>query len=143
MGTLSLYLDTSALVPLLLTDPLSTPADRALRGWQGPLIASDLGIAEFASAASLRVRIGQLAPDEARQAFLDIDAFVAGRAHMANVLGSDMAAAISVLRRLDLTLRAPDAIHIAIAQRLGATLLTFDAKMAAAAQVLGCPVLAG
>jgi predicted nucleic acid-binding protein len=44
------------------------------------------------------------------------------------------------LRRLDLTLRAPDAINIALAQRLEATLFTFDAKMAGAAKVLGVDV---
>ncbi|MHB8476626.1 MAG: hypothetical protein ACYDBZ_10125 [Steroidobacteraceae bacterium] len=34
--------------------------------------------------------------------------------------------AISLLRRLELGLRAPDAVNIAIAQRCAATLLTID-----------------
>jgi predicted nucleic acid-binding protein len=41
------------------------------------------------------------------------------------------------LRRLDLPLKTPDAIHIAIAQRVDATLVTFDWQMAAAARALG------
>ena len=44
------------------------------------------------------------------------------------------------LRRLDLTLRTPDALHIAIAQRLAAELMTFDQKMAASARALGTAV---
>lgn len=49
----------------------------------------------------------------------------------------DVAIASSFLRRFDLNLRPPDALHIAIAQRLDAELATFDAGMAACAQALG------
>ena len=52
----------------------------------------------------------------------------------------DLAAATMFLRRLDLPLRTPDALHIAIAQRLGATLVTFDRQMAASAHALGTAV---
>jgi uncharacterized protein len=53
---------------------------------------------------------------------------------------SRIAVATTFLRRLDLPLKTPDAIHIAIAQRLGATLVTFDRQMAASARALGTPV---
>jgi predicted nucleic acid-binding protein len=53
----------------------------------------------------------------------------------------DVAVATAFLRRLDLTLRAPDAIHIAIAQRVDATLVTFDQGMATAALALGRAVV--
>jgi predicted nucleic acid-binding protein len=52
----------------------------------------------------------------------------------------DVAAAQAYLRRLDLTLLTPDAIHIAIAGRISATLVTFDRAMAASARVLGVAV---
>jgi predicted nucleic acid-binding protein len=45
------------------------------------------------------------------------------------------------LRRLNLTLRTDDALHIAIAQRVGAELLTFDRPMANAARALGTSVV--
>jgi len=45
-----------------------------------------------------------------------------------------------MLRRLDLNLRAPDAIHIAITERANATLVTFDLKMADSARSLGVAV---
>jgi predicted nucleic acid-binding protein len=47
----------------------------------------------------------------------------------------------TLVRRVDLGLRAPDAINIAIAQRCGAHLLTFDAKMARSARTLGVNVV--
>jgi uncharacterized protein len=43
------------------------------------------------------------------------------------------------LRRLDLNLRAPDALNIAVAQRLGIAIATFDQRMAVAARRLGVP----
>jgi uncharacterized protein len=52
----------------------------------------------------------------------------------------DIAQADLFVRRLDLPLLAPDAIHIAIAQRLRATLVTFDRQMATAARTLGLAV---
>jgi predicted nucleic acid-binding protein len=53
---------------------------------------------------------------------------------------SDIAFASVVLRRLDLNLRAPDAINIAICNRIGAALATFDEPMAKAARALGVKV---
>ncbi len=54
----------------------------------------------------------------------------------------DVRLAETFIRRLDLTLLAPDALHIAMAKREGAALATFDAKMAASAQNLGLDVAA-
>jgi predicted nucleic acid-binding protein len=45
------------------------------------------------------------------------------------------------IRRLDLPLKAPDAIHIAIAQRVNAQLATFDQQMANAAGAVGHTVV--
>ncbi len=44
------------------------------------------------------------------------------------------------IRRFDLALRTPDALHIAAAGRLSAKLATFDVKMAAAATALGLEI---
>jgi predicted nucleic acid-binding protein len=53
---------------------------------------------------------------------------------------ADIDAANRILRRLDVNLRTPDAIHIVIARRLQATLVTFDRIMAASARALGIGV---
>jgi uncharacterized protein len=45
--------------------------------------------------------------------------------------------ATALLRRLDLSIRTPDALHIAIVQRIGCRLLTFDTTMTGVARALG------
>lgn len=143
MGALRTYLDTSVLVGLFTKDPVSERADAAVRAQPIQAILSDWAKAELASAVAIKVRTGLVTRSGAETAFAAFDTWAASAAQQVAVAASDLAAATAYLRRLDLNLRAPDAIQIAVAQRLGATLLTFDAKMAAAAQALGCPVLAG
>jgi predicted nucleic acid-binding protein len=58
-------------------------------------------------------------------------------ADRATLQPTDTAQAGSWLRRLDLVLRTPDALHLAIAARLGAPVATFDRGMEAAARNLG------
>lgn len=65
---------------------------------------------------------------------------MAREAQRVEINAEDVAAADIYLRRLDLTLLTPDAIHIAIAARIGATLVTFDRAMAASARALGMAV---
>jgi predicted nucleic acid-binding protein len=69
--------------------------------------------------------------------FVVFDTWTAGETERVQTTSGDIARAAAFIRRLDLTLRAPDAIHIAIAQRVGADLLTFDTPMAKSARALG------
>ena len=140
MGTLGGYLDTSALVALLRPEALSERADHFVEDNPTGLIVSDFAAAEFASAVSRWVRMRELAPDEGRIALQNFDNWIARFAQREEVRTADIALATTFLRRLDLPLRTPDAIHIAIVQRLGATLVTFDRRMAASARALGATV---
>jgi uncharacterized protein len=54
----------------------------------------------------------------------------------------DIRVAAAIIRRLDLNVRAPDAINLAIAQRLGASVATFDRRLADNARALGIAVAA-
>jgi uncharacterized protein len=78
--------------------------------------------------------------EEARAAFSTFDAWIARTTTPLSMTSADVTAAAAFLRRLDLTLRTQDALHIAIAQRVGAELLTFDRQMASAARTLGTSV---
>lgn len=138
-----LYLDASVLVALLTNDPLTDRADAALRRNPATLVVSDFAGAEFASALARRVRTGELRAEEARAAFATFDAWTARTARRIETIGADVTASEAYLRRLDLTLRTPDALNIAIAERVGASLMTFDVKMAAVARNLGMRVTAG
>jgi predicted nucleic acid-binding protein len=105
-----------------------------------PLLVSDFASAEFASAVARRVRMQELTPEQGRIALSGFDIWVARMADWIEIGATDVALATTYLRRLDLPLRAPDAIHIAIAQRVDAMLVTFDQRMAASALALGALV---
>lgn len=94
-----------------------------------------------ASAVARRVRTGEISEHDARAAFAAIDAFAARTAEKTTIDPADIQAASAALRRLDLTLCAPDAINVMMAQRTGAILMTFDVKMVASARALGVPVV--
>ena len=140
---MSVYLDASVLVALFANDSLTDRADAYLRSHAAELIVSDFAAAEFASAFARRVREGLLTADEARDAFSTFDAWTARETAREQITGADIACAAAFIRRLDVPLRTPDAIHIAAAQRVDAELLTFDRQMAANARALGLSVLAG
>lgn len=137
---MSLYLDASVLVALFVIDPAAARAEAFLSAHPAIIVVSDFGAAEFSSAVARRVWMRDLTSDEGQLAFAHFDDWVARSASRQNVIGADIEAADRILRRLDVNLRTPDAIHIAIARRVEATLVTFDRGMAAAAGVLGMAV---
>lgn len=137
------YLDASVLVALLTDDPLTARADALFRALAPVPIVSDFAAAEFASALGRRVRTGEIAVAHARMAFADLDRWSEAVAERIDLGPGDVSAAAGFLRRLDITLRTPDALNIALCRRVSATLATFDDKMAAVASTLGLPVVSG
>lgn len=142
MAALSVYLDASVVVPLFLIDPFASRTKAFLAGQQNEVYVSDFVSAEFASVVGIRLRAKALTPGEARAAFSNFDEWTARYALETQTMPVDIRAATTMLRRLDLTLRAPDAISLAITTRLGADLATFDTRMAASAQKLSISVAA-
>jgi uncharacterized protein len=136
----SLYLDASVLVALLTIDPLNARADAFLAAGPTDLIVSDFAAAEFSSAIARRVRTGEITREAGQADLANFDRWTARLAQPVEIAPGDVAAAQAYLRRLDLTLLTPDALHIAIAERIGATIVTFDRAMAASARALGMAV---
>lgn len=134
------YLDANVLIALFTNDALTARAETLLRAEKPVVLVSDFAGAEFASAVARRMRMGEYTISDAQLIFTNFDAWTARAAQSIGVVAADVKTAEAFLRRLDLTLRTPDALHIAIAQRAGATLVTFDQKMAASARMLGTPV---
>ena len=134
------YFDASVLVALFAVDTFTSRARAVLKLPNLIAMVSAFAATEFASVLARRVRTGALTAGEAHLAFANFDGWTARAAQRLEIFPGDLVFAETYLRRLDLNLRAPDAIHIAIAQRVGATLVTFDDKMAAAAKMLGTPV---
>lgn len=100
-----------------------------------PLIA-------FASAIARKLRLKDLTPDLGLDALEKLDVWRQAETTAMQLQPDDIANADKSIRRLDLTLRAPDAPHIAMAHRAGADLETFDKKMGDSALVLGASIVA-
>ena len=138
-----LYLDTNVLVSLISPDPLTPRAEAMLE--QRPearLLVSDFGRAEFVSALRRRVRTGEMSEASAHRCFGNLDRWTTEFTVRVDLLSIDVAAADALLRRMDLTIRTPDALHVVMARRLDAPLATFDGQLAAAARLVGIEVVA-
>ena len=124
------YLDSSAIVKLVVAEPESAALRRYLRR-RRPLVSSALARAEVGRAllplGEEVVRRGQA---------------VLARLELIRISDRVLAAAGSLLPA---ELRTLDAIHIATAQQLGSDLarvVTYDGRMRTAAQTAGCSVAA-
>ena len=124
-----LYLDTSALVKLIVLEPESSAlSDYLQRFAEDGLFTAALARAELVRAVAAG---GQSAIIEARTLLDSMDTVALTRALL------DDAGMLQPPR-----LRTLDAIHLAAAQRAGQYLravVTYDARMAAAATVLALP----
>jgi len=140
VGEIELYLDASFIVALLTSEPASHRVDRFIQSNPGVLLTSNFAAAEFASAISRLVRMREIPIEEGRIILSAFDRWAQTAAIEIEISAADIALSTSFLRRLDLPLRTPDAIHIAAALRLEAGLATLDRRTAANARALGLEV---
>jgi uncharacterized protein len=138
---LSLYLDACVLVPLFVEEGSSAAMGRFVGSPSADIIVSDLAIAEFGAALSHHVRSQRTDSHAAHDALLLFDQWVEGETKRQAVASADIARAGAIVRRFDLKLMTPDAIHAAVCERLGLTLVTLDQRLAEAAARLGVTVL--
>lgn len=115
-------------------------ANVILREHDPDFIVSDFAAAEFSSVIAKRVRTRLLTADEARGAFVAFDTRTARASRRAATTTAEVEMAEAFVRRLELPLRAPDALNIAIAMREAAAVATFDVQMASAARAVGAAV---
>ena len=124
------YLDSSALVKLVVLEPESVALRRYVRRYR-PLVCSALARTEVARAVG---SLGQAASQR-------VDVVLATIALIR--LNDRVLAAAGAMLPPDL--RSLDAIHLATAQQLGSDLgwiVTYDERMSTAAQTLGFTVVA-
>jgi predicted nucleic acid-binding protein len=139
----NVYLDTSVLTSLFIdTDVFNGRAVTFFSQADDILVVSDFAAAEFASVLSRLTRMNEIQDSRTRAIFDAFDVWRARFADEEDIVSSDILAATTIIRRLELNLRAPDAINLAIAQRLGASIATFDRRMAENARALGITVAA-
>ena len=136
---MSAYLDASAILPTLIEESASAAVDAFLTECEEPLIISEFSAAEVASALSRLARTGLLTPQDALARLADFDAWRATCADI-DLKAADVRLAHVFVRRFDLMLRAPDALHAAICRRENLLLVTCDKRLAHAADELGVRV---
>lgn len=137
---MSCYLDSSVVLPTLVREPASGVVDSFMTTAGQELLVSDFAAAEVASALSRLVRTGRLQASEGAACLMDFDIWRAAMTTMTEIHAADIRLAGAYVRRFDLALRAPDALHVAIARRLDVALVTLDRRMATAARELGVAV---
>ena len=134
---MSVYLDASVLLPTIIQEPGSEAVERFLARIDEGLVISEFAAAEAASGLSRLVRTHLIASDAAVRRLAIFDAWRADESQSIDIEGGDVRAAGAIVRRFELMLRAPDALHIAICRRLDARLVTLDIRLAEAADKLG------
>jgi predicted nucleic acid-binding protein len=133
----SAYLDASALLPILIEEAGSAAVDRFFADSDAPIVVSELAAAEVASALSRLVRTGLLEQADAVERLADFDAWRVASTNDLDLQASDIRLANLFVRRFDLMLRAPDAMHAAACRREDLLLVTLDRRLATAAAELG------
>ena len=101
---------------------------------------SDLAVAEIASAMSRLVRSTGYPAGIAQSRLDEFDEWRAAKALAVTLTTGDVSDATALVRRFDLMLRAPDALHLVLARRSGASLATLDRHMSKAAQAIDLPL---
>jgi len=136
----SVYLDASVIMPTLVVEGATTAVAAYLRGTTAGLLVSEFVAAEVASGISRLLRMKDLSLDEAQRALSRFDAWRASDTTSIAIENDDIGVAHRIVRRFELKLRAPDALHLALCLRAGAQLATLDGDLAYAATHLGASV---
>ena len=131
-----IYLDTSVVVPLFLSDIHSVKVLAWMERGGEPRTLSPWTVAEFSSAAARLVRIGQITNEARSRAEASLDGWLS-QVGVTAVSATDFIQARVLIRSDRANLRTPDALHLAIAQRLRASIATVDRAMFEAALAHG------
>ena len=137
---MSAYLDASVLTATVIDEPATYTVRAFLIASTQELLVGDFAAAEVASAVSRLVRMREVTAEDASSRIDDFEIWRAATSSPVEVHAADARLAYAYVRRFDLRLRAPDALHLAIARRLDATLVTLDRRLANAARELGVSV---
>ena len=131
------YVDTSALVALIVNETHSAAVAKWYAGCTAELVSAAWCVPEFASALGIKQRTGQLDAEQSRQAWERFERFAANDLKLLPVDAVDFHRAAVMTLHADSALRAGDALHLACAERTAANqVATLDAVMARNAQRL-------
>ena len=124
------YVDTSALVALIVNEPGSAGVASWYAAEKNELVSAASCVTEFGSALGLKQRTGQLDADQARAAWERFERLVASDVRLVPVETVDFHRAAMLTLDAQSGIRAANALHLACAERAGARgLATLDGLM--------------
>lgn len=138
---MNLYLDASVLLPMVVKETMSDAVDALIERLERPPVVSEFAAGEVASALSRLVRMRHLDAADVRSRLSDFDAWRASDTINLDVEAADVRLASVYVRRLELGLRMPDAMHAAMCRRSQHMLVTLDVRLAGAAAALSVEML--
>lgn len=137
-----IYIDTSALVPAFIREPKSEAVLAWIETSGERLVVSEWTIAEFSSAAAIKVRMGGVASALAKQARARCLDFAQVHCSITVPQRAEFRRAAELAGTPNLKLRAGDALHLAIAEASKVQgILCLDETMAAGAKAIGLKVV--
>lgn len=124
------YLDTSAAIPLFVPEPASDQVTMWLESNADSLVSADWILTEFASALSVKIRRGELAPKQANAVLDNFSTFTQTGLRLVEVNRGTFVRAVELIQNTRSGLRAGDALHLATALETGAeTIVTADGQL--------------
>jgi len=129
------YVDTSALVALVVNEPGSSAVAAWYEAAQGELISAAWCVTEFGSALGLKQRTAQLDAGQARPAWQWFERLLAHDVRLLPVETVDLHRAAMLTLDASSGIHAADALHLACAERAEArSLVSLDAVLASNAR---------
>lgn len=137
-----IYVDTSAIVPLLTTEPKT----EAVTAWFAKLndtpICADWLLTEFSSAISIKLRTGQITETNAKRVRKEFELLTDGGLRIVPVSRDAFRQAAKMAQQHEHGLRSGDSLHLAVALELGAShIATLDTTLAANAKRNGIKLI--
>jgi uncharacterized protein len=137
-----IYVDTSALVPIFIRESKSEPVLSWLESGGERLAISEWTLVEFASAAAIKARTGEITANLLKQVAKRVQEFARENCVLASPGRDEFRRAGELVLDRKLKLRAGDALHLAIAESLSVqAVLSLDAALNDSARLLGMSVV--
>ncbi len=132
------YVDTSALVALIVNEPGSAGVAAWYQATKSELVSAAWCVTEFGSALGMKQRTAHLDAVQAREAWERFERLVANDLRLLPVETADFHRAAMLTLDASSGIRAADALHLACAERAAARrIATLDSVMARNAERMG------